>query len=1044
MELLGVLLVLGLVVVILVLPIVATVRSSRAMAQAEAAQRLIQSMSERLRSVEEAVHRLSRAGPPEPASPAPAESAAAAPLRPAVPSVAVAPPSAEPPPIRVPPPTEAPLTPDLAVSMAEAEVPTSPSGPVPPPLAAPALRPSPPRLPPVPSKPLIQWEQFMGVKLAGWLAGLALFLGAAFYIKYAFENNLISPPIRVASGFLLGLGLVFAGLRIPRERYAVGVQVLTSAGILILYADAFAACSFYHFIGGGVAFALMALITAVAFLLAVRLNAPAVAILALLGGFLTPILLSSGRNRPVELFSYLALLDAGLVAVALRKRWNYLALLGAAATVLMQYGWMAKFFSADQVVVAMAIYLGYAVLFGAAVGLGHRWALVDRYLSGAAVVMAGSAWAFALYLLTQPYPEITARPWLLFGFVFLVDAVLLALAGLRTELRPMHLAAGGVAFLLLMIWTVGALRPELLNAALAIYLLFAVLHSVYPVVIERLRPGGTPAWWANGFAPMTLLLILVPIFKLTELSFLLWPVILLVDVLAIGLAVLTCSLVAILGVLLLTLLAMAVWIAHVPAVVTGVPAILLLVGGFAVFFFVVGILVTRTFATRFAAEGGGTGASPGAGVPAWLQLDPELARLLVPALSALLPFLLLAFVLVRLPLADPSAVFGLAIFLTVLLLGVVWLCEADWVMGAGLAGVALIEMVWQFGRFTPASAGTTLAFYLAFYALFLAFPFVFAQRTRDRVVPWAVAALAGPVQFYFVYRLITAAYRNPYLGLVPAAFAVPSLLALVRMLQVLPAGGPRRNAQLAFFGGVALFFITLIIPIQFEKQWITVGWALEGAALLWLLHRVPHEGLKGVGVGLLLTAFVRLALNPAVLHYHARTSTPIFNWYLYAYGLVIACLFVGARLLAPPRDRLPQLPLPVPGVLQALGTVLAFLLMNLEIADYFSTGSTFTFAFSGSLARDMTYSLAWGVFALVLLVIGLRRRRRAPRYAGLALLVVTMIKLFLRDIWQLGGLYRIGSLIGLALVMLAVSFLYQRFLSENALKQPESPPNPPS
>ena len=107
--------------------------------------------------------------------------------------------------------------------------------------------------------------------------------------------------------------------------------------------------------------------------------------------------------------------------------------------------------------------------------------------------------------------------------------------------------------------------------------------------------------------------------------------------------------------------------------------------------------------------------------------------------------------------------------------------------------------------------------------------------------------------------------------------------------------------QLAWFGGVALFFITLIFPIQFERQWITIGWALEGAALLWLFHRVPHPGLRLTGAGLLGAAFVRLALNPAVLEYHPRAAMPVFNWYLYAYGIVTVCLFAGAKLLAPPR-----------------------------------------------------------------------------------------------------------------------------------------------
>ena len=87
------------------------------------------------------------------------------------------------------------------------------------------------------------------------------------------------------------------------------------------------------------------------------------------------------------------------------------------------------------------------------------------------------------------------------------------------------------------------------------------------------------------------------------------------------------------------------------------------------------------------------------------------------------------------------------------------------------------------------------------------------------------------------------------LGLVPAAFAIPSLLGLAALLRLTPKDSPARNAQLALFGGAALFFITLIFPIQFDRQWITLGWALEGAALCWLFHRVPHPGLRIAGIG---------------------------------------------------------------------------------------------------------------------------------------------------------------------------------------------------
>jgi uncharacterized membrane protein len=151
---------------------------------------------------------------------------------------------------------------------------------------------------------------------------------------------------------------------------------------------------------------------------------------------------------------------------------------------------------------------------------------------------------------------------------------------------------------------------------------------------------------------------------------------------------------------------------------------------------------------------------------------------------------------------------------------------------------------------------------------------------------------------------------------------------------------------------------------------------------------------------------------------------------------VTVCLFVGARLLAPPRNLILQSN--APPILAGLGTVLAFLLLNIEIADYFSApGSTLTFQFSGNFARDMTYSIAWGLFALVLLVIGILRKIPAARYSAIGLLSVTLLKLFFHDLARIGQLYRVGALIGVAVIAMLASFAYQRFYATTT-KQPEA------
>ncbi|MFA5264866.1 MAG: DUF2339 domain-containing protein [Opitutaceae bacterium] len=1009
----------------------------------------------------------------------------------------------------------------------------------------------------------IDWEQFMGAKLFAWLGGFAAFLGAAFFVKYSFEHELIPPELRVALGFLFSIGLVIGGLKIDRARYAVTVQTLCATGVVSLYAVTFACNAVYHFAFFGVipTFLLMALITAVAFLLAVRLDARVVAILGILGGFLTPVLLSTGHDNPAGLFGYLALLNVGLVAVALHRRWHFLVPLGAVGTVAMQIGWAGKFFEQnpdEKAGVAVVVCLAFSALFLAACAFARRRGLSSRELTWSAVALPCVCYGFALFFLGYPNvggrvglifsfvlladlcllalawleglrvlvgiaaagsivlqmawaariltaerapaamamclgfcalffaayvvarrlnrsaPEITwsavampfvafllafallgysavaARPGLLLSFVLLADIILLVLAWLDVALPKLHLVAGIAVFALLAAWTTGRLTTELLPWALAFTLLYAVLHTAFPLVLERHRPAAAPVWWSQIFPPLALLLMLAPLFKLEAVSLLFWPCVLLVDLIAIALALVTASIAVVAIVLVLTLVATGLWIFQVPVTIDAEPGLVLVIGGFAVLFFAAGMFLVRKLGDRLA---------PAKESLAGIFGD---ARTQIPAFSSLMPFLLLIMMTQRLPLLNPSPVFGLALLLLVLTLGftVILMRTAgpfgapdsgesrlgvssdrsagiEWLPACGLAGIAGLEYAWHERRFVVENAGIALSWYLLFAAVFAIYPFIFRRRFAAVTGPWAVAALAGVCQFPLVYRLIQTTWPNHVLGVLPALFALPPTISLVLVLRASVASERARLNQLAWFGGIALLFITLIFPIQFERQWLTLGWALEGAALLWLFHRVPHPGLRATGAVLLVTAFARLALNPAVLHYHVRSTTPVLNWYFYSYGLVIACLFVGARLVAPPRERV--LGVNTPPLLNSLGTILAFLLLNIEIADFFSEpgAAVLTFEFSGNFGRDMTCTIAWALFALALLLVCIARQLRSGRYAALALLGVALLKLFFHDLARLEALYRVGALFAVAVIAIVASFAYQRFLPGNEKNIPK-------
>jgi len=929
-----------------------------------------------------------------------------------------------------------------ALLPAEAVFRTAPS-PVVPPVPAPVMaeppviaRPPPVRAPelarpvytPPPTQPSwtdnINWEQFMGAKLFAWLGGLALLLGVAFFVKYSFDHGWVPPELRCALGFVFGASLIVGGVALIRKGYTTPAQTLVGAGVVSLYIVTFACNSIYHFefFGPVPTFLLMTLITAAAFVLAVSLDAQVIAILGLLGGFLTPVLINTGHDNPAGLFGYLALLDLGLVAVALHRRWFHLVPLAAAGTVLMMIGWAGKFFTPEKTLTAMTVCLGFNALFLGAWEAARRLGRPHAYLAGCAACLPLVSFGFALFFLNDH--AVAAQAGLFFGFVLLADAFLLVIAWRDDTLPRLHLLGGLVVFLLLSIWTTEHLTDDLLPWALGVYLLFAALHSAFPLLLERRRPNAAPTWWSQLFPPLTLLLMLLPVFKLPDISFLIWPAILLVDVLAVALAVLSASLTAVAVVLGLTLLATGLCILRVP-VMSGLDgSLLLVIGGFAVFFFAACLWLARKLGDRFPVENGRTSSLIG---------NPQ-AQL--PAFASLLPFLLLIMACARLNVPDPSAIFGLGLLLTVLTLGLARLLVIEWLPACALAGIAAVQFTWQAHLFNAAEAGLPLVWHLSFYAVFAVYPFLFRREFARSTGPWAVAALSGVAHFGLVYRIIRAGWPNDFLGLVPAAFAAAPLVSLYAILRTVPADNPKRLNQLAWFGGVALFFITLIFPVQFDRQWLTVAWALEGAALLWLFHRVPHLGLRAVGSILLVVAFVRLGLNGAVLSYHVRGDTALLNWYLYAYGIVAAALFAGARLAAPPRHL--TLGINAPSLFNTLAVVLLFFLLNIEIADYFTTpgARALTFRFSGDFGRDMTYTIAWALFALGLLAAGIWKRTRPARYAAIALLSVALFKLFLHDLARLEALYRIGALFGVAVIAILASFAYQRFLPSNEKPAP--------
>ncbi|MFY9571486.1 MAG: DUF2339 domain-containing protein, partial [Blastocatellia bacterium] len=182
-------------------------------------------------------------------------------------------------------------------------------------------------------------ESRIGGRWLLWIGVIAISFGMAFFLKYAFDKQWITPGWRVNIGVAIGLGFLFGADRL-RKRYPIYSHGLAGGGIFILYLSIFVGCNTYELLSRPVALGLMAAVTATASLLAARFNALPIAILGLIGGFLTPILLSTGVDNEAGLFSYIALLDLGVLALAYSKQWRSLNYMAFTATVAMFAGWM--------------------------------------------------------------------------------------------------------------------------------------------------------------------------------------------------------------------------------------------------------------------------------------------------------------------------------------------------------------------------------------------------------------------------------------------------------------------------------------------------------------------------------------------------------------------------------------------------------------------------------------------------------------------------------------------------------------------------------
>ncbi len=315
----------------------------------------------------------------------------------------------------------------------------------------------------------------------------------------------------------------------------------------------------------------------------------------------------------------------------------------------------------------------------------------------------------------------------------------------------------------------------------------------------------------------------------------------------------------------------------------------------------------------------------------------------------------------------------------------------------------------------------------AIYLVFVAYPLVVGRGARTERDPYVAAVLASAVFFFAARAALEAGQYGWMIGALPVAQGAIMAFLLRQLLRLEPPGH-RDLGRLALVGGATLAFVTVAIPLQLDRQWITIGWALEGAALAWLFLRIPHRGLLNTALALFSVVFVRLAMNPEILSYEPRGAYRIFNWYLYAYLICAAAFLFAAWKLSRSDERIAATGLRPVQILPAAAVILLFILLNIEIADFYATGPTIMFRFGATVSQDLTYTIGWLAFGMLLLAACIYLHNRFGRVAALSLIALTTFKCFLYDLASLAGLYRVASFVGLALSLALVSLALQKFV----------------
>jgi uncharacterized membrane protein len=380
------------------------------------------------------------------------------------------------------------------------------------------------------------------------------------------------------------------------------------------------------------------------------------------------------------------------------------------------------------------------------------------------------------------------------------------------------------------------------------------------------------------------------------------------------------------------------------------------------------------------------------------------------------------------------ALFSYLLMLDVAVLVLVTLRPWSRLLFGAFLGTVAFAFGWWATFYTHAQAWRTGFFFLCFFLIFAFAPRLVRPVLREganpsawdhlatSVIPIANAAL-GFAAFYNLLDAPTADWAGPWLAVAFAAF-------YILLLRLRAVGGMRESSLLlsSLHLATAVVFLTVAIPLKAHGRALTIGWLVEGAALLWVSTRVHNQLLRALAI-----ICLALGLGALVVNNPPASITPIFNERFGTHLLAIAVVAFVAWLA---HKSAPAEPGETKSSWQVIGAI-AVLVVNLlillavswEIHSFWWyrlwRGGTDSYA-SYAMYAQFTYSAFFMAFGAALLSVGFWRRSSFLRWQALVLLAVSIGKVFLVDVNALSQGFRILSFLGLGALLLAVSFVYQR------------------